>query len=303
MNRVLCPVDFSAGSDRAMRVAIRIANERDAELILFHAWHAPATTGDYTFPNRSVMEIADVARAALEDELRRATELGARKVATKLTNGPAWSMIVEALQEPSFELAVMGTEGLTGSRNFLLGSVAERVVRHAPRPVLTIRPDGELAPFANALVPVDFSASSHDAMALAAEMITRDGLGITLLYVVEASPFERAELLVPGVGEVLDKRAAEMLDAWAAELRPKVAVPVNTRLAIGRPGPEVLAILDEDRSFDLVVTGSHGRTGIRRVLLGSVAEKIVRHAPCAVLVARRAEADIARSVTGAEPIL
>lgn len=274
-----------------MRVAIRVANERDAELVLFHAWQVPATTQDYTFADRTVAEVGDVARTALDDQLRRATGLGAKRVAAKLANGPAWSMIVEALQDPSFELVVMGTHGLTGSRNFILGSVAERVVRHAPCPVLTIRPDGELAPFGHVLVSVDFSPSSHDAMVMAAEMTTRGGLGITLLHVVEASPSERAELQVPGVGEILDKRAAETLDGWAAELRPMTTVPVTTRLLIGRPGPEVLAVLEADRSFDLVVMGSHGRTGIRRVLIGSVAEKIVRYAPCAVLVARRGEVD------------
>jgi nucleotide-binding universal stress UspA family protein len=63
-------------------------------------------------------------------------------------------------------------------------------------------------------------------------------------------------------------------------------VPVTTRTRIGTPGAQILAVLDDDRTFDLVVMGSHGRTGLRRVLLGSVAEKVVRHAGCPVVVAR-----------------
>lgn len=275
-----------------MRVAVRIAKERDAELVLFHAWQipqVPPAAGGYAFADGVVAEIAEQAGLALEDALRRATELGAKRVATKLLEGPAWSLVVDELRRSPFELVVMGTQGRTGIRRFVLGSVAEKVVRHAPCPVLTIRPDGELAPFGNILVPLDFSPSSHDAMGLAAQMIARDGVGITLLHVVEVPVSYRGELTLPGIGEVLDKRAAEALDRWADELRKKVAVPVTTRWHVGWPGPEVLSVLDEDRSFDLVVMGSHGRMGLRRSLIGSVAEKVVRYAPCAVLVARRGE--------------
>jgi nucleotide-binding universal stress UspA family protein len=80
-----------------------------------------------------------------------------------------------------------------------------------------------------------------------------------------------------------------MLSHWATDLEAKVEVPINTRSRVGNPGAQALAMLDDDPSFDLVVTGTHGRTGLKRALLGSVAERIVRHAPCPVLVARRRE--------------
>jgi nucleotide-binding universal stress UspA family protein len=289
MRRILCPVDFSPGSERAMRVGVRLANEHDAELVLFHAWQVPATTGDFAFATGVVADLGDVARETLDQELRRATELGAKKASAKLVSGPAWSMIVEELRDGSIDLVVMGTQGRTGLRRILLGSVAEKVVRHAPCPVLTIRPEGELAPFRKILVPVDFSADSQRAMEVAADMIARDGTGITLLHIVEIPVAYRGRTTLPGAVEALDKRGAEALDAWATVLRAKVSVPVSTEWHIGSPGTEVLAVLDEDRSYDLVVTGSHGRTGVRRVLIGSVAEKIVRYSPCPVLVARRPE--------------
>ena len=86
--------------------------------------------------------------------------------------------------------------------------------------------------------------------------------------------------------DTLDKRAAKLLEDWAAQLRTTASVPVATRWRIGSAGGQTLAILEDQPPFDLVVVGSHGRTGLRRALLGSVAEKIVRHAPCAVLIAR-----------------
>ena len=68
-------------------------------------------------------------------------------------------------------------------------------------------------------------------------------------------------------------------------------MPVVTRSRIGSPGAQILAVLDDDRTFDLVVMGSHGRTGLRRALLGSVAEKVVRHAHCPVVVAHTRPGD------------
>jgi universal stress protein A len=84
----------------------------------------------------------------------------------------------------------------------------------------------------------------------------------------------------------LARDATRVLDEWAAELRARVAVPVATRILIGAPAAQALIALDSDVTFDLVVVGSHGRTGLGRLVIGSVAEQLVRHAPCPVLVAR-----------------
>ena len=85
----------------------------------------------------------------------------------------------------------------------------------------------------------------------------------------------------------LDRYATEHLDRWAAQLAARAPAPVAKACRVGHPGAEILKALDEGPAFDLVVMGSHGRTGLERVLLGSVAEKVVRHARAPVLVARR----------------
>ena len=81
-----------------------------------------------------------------------------------------------------------------------------------------------------------------------------------------------------------------MLDGWKTELAARTAARVTTCVRIGRAAPVVLTELDEDGGYDLAVVGTHGRTGIRRLALGSIAENIARHAPCSVLVARNAAA-------------
>jgi nucleotide-binding universal stress UspA family protein len=85
----------------------------------------------------------------------------------------------------------------------------------------------------------------------------------------------------------VDRRVTAALETEAARLARELPARVTTRARVGSAGAQTLAALDEDATVDLVVTGSHGRTGLRRVLLGSVAEKIVRHAKCPVLVARK----------------
>lgn len=271
----------------AMRAAIRLASESNAELVLFHAWSAADAGGDYAFADGVISDLERAARNNLEDAVRGAMAHGATRTSATLVNGPPWSSIVDALADRSFDLVVMSTHGRTGLRRVLLGSVTEKVVRHAPCPVLTVHSDGEPGPFQNVLVPVDFSPSAHDALKLAAQLVSPGGIGITLLHVIEVPESYRGERPITAGKEVKDDRVAEALDRWAGELRAAVSVPIQTRWAVGWPGPEILAIVESDRALDLVVMASHGRTGIKRAMIGSVAEKVVRYAPCAVAVARR----------------
>ncbi|HEX2685559.1 MAG TPA: universal stress protein [Kofleriaceae bacterium] len=288
--KILCPIDFSSDSQQAMRVAIRLANEANAELVLTHAWYLPAISyaGEYTFSPEVIQQMTDDAERGLDEATREATTLGAGRVTSKLLAGVPWQQIVETLeQDRAFDLVVMGTRGRTGLSRILLGSVAQDVIRHAPCSVLAVHPGNEPTPLYRVLCPVDFSAGSQYAVDLAAGLTQPGGAGITLAHVIELPVAYAGEPFVPEFARDLDKASAKLLDEWAARLRSKVLVPVVTRTRIGSPGAQTLAILDDDPTFDLVVMGSHGRTGIPRMLLGSVAEKVVRHAKCPVLVARK----------------
>ena len=271
-----------------MRTAVRIANEHDAELVLVHSWYIPpvAFSGDYVYAADIVQTLTDDAQRALDNAVGEARKLGARRVTSKMLNGLPWQQIIDAAQrEPDLGLIVIGTHGRTGLSRVLLGSVAELVVRHAPCPVLTIRPGNEPRPYMHVLCPLDLSKPAREAMNLAAALVQPGGAGITLLHVLELPVSYTGELPIPDFHRDLDARSAALLDRWTAELKAQVSVPVTQRTRIGRPGAQILALLEDDRTFDLVVMGSHGHTGIERMLLGSVAEKVVRHARCPVVVA------------------
>ena len=284
--KLLCATDFSPGAQKAMQVAIRLANEEDAELVIVHAWDAPTGFGaELPVPTDVAQQLSDDAVGGLEAAVHDARAAGAKRVTSQLFAGTPWSTLVDVLDDPSFDLVVMGTHGRTALSRIVLGSVAEKVVRHSPCSVLVVRPDAQPAPFKHVLCPIDFSEYSQQALKLAGELSRRNAAALTLLSVVEINFYtgRRPAHYI----HYLDRTARELLHKSAAELETTLSTPVTTRCSIGSPGGQILALLDDDRSIDLVVMGSHGRTGIARAFIGSVAEKVVRHAGCPVLVTRK----------------
>ena len=283
--KILCPIDFSAGSHHAFRVAARLASELSAKLELVHSWHLPplATGGEYPLPPEALQGLVDDAERGLTDTLTEAKRLGVEHVSSQLVSGSPWERIVE-LAGPT-DLIVMGTHGRTGISRFLLGSVAEKVVRHAPCSVLVARPHGEPLPFQHIVVPIDFSESSRHAVEQAGDIASRTGARVTLLHVLELPAIYRGQPPATYVQDV-DRRASDQLDEWADVVEQKTRSRVERLVRTGAPAAQALALVAEDHSIDLVVVGSHGRTGMKRIVLGSVAEKLVRHSGLPVLVAR-----------------
>jgi len=142
VSRILCPTDFSGPSTEALELAIEFARRFDAELVLFHAHEMPA----YVFPD-SVMpaaptvlqQLEEVADAELRRSAARVRECGVPvRIASAM--GAQDLEICRYAEEMHADLIIMGTHGRTGLRHALLGSIAEKVVRRAPCPVLTVRP-------------------------------------------------------------------------------------------------------------------------------------------------------------------
>ncbi len=143
--KICCPIDFSDASRAAMEMAVDLAQKMGATLVLLHAYPIPG----YTFPDGSVVaspkmmdELAEQAERHLGEWRRDAESLGSRSVETVKAVGEPATEIVAYAREEKVDLLVVGTHGRTGLEHALMGSVAERVVRRAPCPVLTVRPPG-----------------------------------------------------------------------------------------------------------------------------------------------------------------
>ena len=204
-------------------------------------------------------------------------------------------MITAARAEDS-DLIVVGTRGKTGLAHVLLGSTAERVVRGAPCPVLTVRMEpadaeqDEGAPsmpvtLERILVPVDFSDCSLDALEYAVVVAQQAEASLMLLHVLEPVSY--------GLDFTLDhsRTGKQGRETWTKRLEELTSalmaahVPVESRLRGGLPAD---SILDSAQTLpcDLIVMGTHGRRGISHALSGSVAEAVLRKALCPVLTVR-----------------
>ena len=141
--RICCPIDFSDASRAAMEVAADLARRSGADLVLLHAYPIPG----YTFPDGSVVaspkmmqDLADQAERHLEEWRGEAAKIVGSRVTTQKAIGEPAAEIVAFARSAGVDLVVVGTHGRTGIEHALMGSVAERVVRRAHCPVLTVRP-------------------------------------------------------------------------------------------------------------------------------------------------------------------
>jgi len=143
--------------------------------------------------------------------------------------------------------------------------------------------------FHKILCPVDFSPGSRAALREAAELARESGASLELVCVSEVTAWQSMVdfQLVPEVIQQATFSEESELAKWKAEAAQLGVKDVSSRRLVGVPWDQIVAAARDDRAIDLIVMGTHGRTGLGRALLGSVAEKTVRHAPCAVLVVRR----------------
>ncbi len=140
--KILCPIDFSPGSREALQQAAELARDSHAPLVLAHV-SEPATWmtgGEFALAPSVIQDIVDAEEAELAKWRTQAKAFGATEIGARFLTGAAWDQIVRAAEgDADIDLIVMGTHGRTGLKHVLLGSVAEKVVRHAPCPVLVVR--------------------------------------------------------------------------------------------------------------------------------------------------------------------
>jgi nucleotide-binding universal stress UspA family protein len=277
---VLVPHDLSRHSTRALAMAARLAGVRGRVIVL----HVASEYGNPVVQKR----VVDDARRALERVVTRtmASRPGPR-VECRVERGDPYRKIVAAAR--GADCILMSTAGRTGLRYVVIGSVAEKVVRHAPVPVLTFRPDArrprEL--FRTILVPHDFSAHANRALELAASLAGADGR-LIVLHVVATLP-EGANRVARQVLVEERRRLARLVARVTAA---RGAPAVEYRVEAGDPYRH---IADAARDADSVVMSTLGRTGLPHLVIGSVAEKVVRHASVPVLTIRPAALAALRS--------
>jgi len=287
--RILVPTDFSRPSDAALVYARRLAAHTGATIHLLHVV-------DNLFLRAVLGDPHDYEAAALrqlQDRTPARAEV-ASILAVERSDAPA-DEITSYARTHAIELIVMGTHGRGRMAHLLLGSVAERVARTAPCPVLTMRdaPDVDDLKGVRILVPTDFSSSADAALGCARRLAARLSGSIRLLHVVEHPGFDASygsELSVPEVTALREQQMAHARTDLSSRnlLIDHSRVPITSDVLLG-PGSTMIADYAGDNAFDLIVMGTRGRGGFARLLIGSVAESIIRTAPCPVLTVKDLE--------------
>jgi nucleotide-binding universal stress UspA family protein len=201
---------------------------------------------------------------------------------------------VDLAEQLGAGLIAIGTKGLTGIKHVLLGSVAERVVRLAPCPVLTVNADEPVRAgsgprrIARILVPVDFSDHAQRALETAIDLAKTFGADLHLLhcYQIHPSSVSPYGIIVPETFEHDIRMAAlQRLSEWREKASAR-GIRVQEHITAHFPSEEICSI-SERLGIDLIVMGSRGLTGLKHLLLGSVAERTIQNAKCAVLTVKK----------------
>lgn len=286
--KIVIATDFSSSGDRASEVAIEWAVRSGAELHWVHGVeHLTEATPTSAWP----LLQAHVGRARLrasqmlDEWAGRARERGLESSA-QCVDAPAARGVVEVMEKVGADCAIVGSHGHTGIRRALLGSVAEHIVRNAPCRVLVVR--GEVSPLSpgRILLGDDLAPESGPARSEAIELARELHVGLEVVHALDPGiPYLSAlEVVLPGtlVDEIREEARTRMAEVARDEAS---GLEIENVVASERPA-DALCDRAEQTGAGLVVVGSHNRQGAERVLLGSVAERVVRHAPCSVLVVR-----------------
>ena len=277
---ILAATDFSETSETAARLARDLAGRFHCELHMLHVvvlLEDPHLEESHRLRLEELVATADeTRRKVLEEEPNGRSDLD---VVPHLVRGiTPGETIVEVAASTGADLIVMGTHGRRGLSHLLLGSVAERVVRTASSPVLTVRSDAVInsGGISRILVPHDFSEPSVEAVRTAVEWARSLGAEVTLFHVVEPvvyPEFYAVDAFSDDLMRRLVDRSEEALRRVGAELAGEVVS--NAKVEVGRAADTIAAFADPE-AYDLVVMATRGLSGLEHVLLGSVAEAVLR---------------------------
>lgn len=283
---IIHPTDFSEHANLAFTMACSMARVTESRLLALHVMSIPLLHTKWGY------------REEMEEALRRPQRMSDQvAVEYRLEEGGAAFGILNVARECQSDLIVMGTQGRTGLDRLLMGSVAEHVVRNAPCPVLTVKApispvEGSGAEAAGQgptvgligtiLHPTDFSEPCNEAFRIACLLAKDHAAQVIVVHVPE--PWVETFGMAPSPPLPAGYRGG--LEARLGLIQSSVPdVRVKGRVEEGEPAAGILSAA-QATECDLIVMGTHGRTGLERLLMGSVAENVLRTSPYPVVTVK-----------------
>jgi nucleotide-binding universal stress UspA family protein len=291
--RLFVAIDFSPSSDEALRQAHERAVSTGAKLAVCHIFPNELRSNLF-FP-----QLSQIAALKVPLEIKRVSEAASARV-TEITHrteaefelivddGTPQALILARAEEWRADLIIVGSHGQTSAADALLGSVTDSIIRHAHCPVLIVRSAKRTGCI---VAGTDFSDPALPALKAAADEATRIGGELTVVHSLDLiwAPVSYPAMAFGGAPYTVSPDQIKELETAATGRLEDSLTQLNVRghtlVTNGRAGTALIEAASE-RNADLIVVGTVGRTGLRRALLGSVAEKVAKEAPCSVLIVR-----------------
>jgi len=285
-DRICFPTDGSDAAESALDAAIAVASAHDATLhVLYVADTNQPSLANIEGQVRDVLE--SEGEKVVDEAADRARRAGVDTETAVVQGGPSRT-ILDYVDDREIDLVVMGTRGQRNVQRLILGSVTERVVRNSPVPVLVVPPESAVTyPPESVLVGTDGSAGADEAVDEAIGIATAADGTLHVLSVLE-STLLGIDVRSASAAEERERRDEAELESARERATEAGLESVETAIEEG----DVVGTLNDyaaDHGIDLLVVGTHGRTGIDRRLLGSVTEDLLRTADVPVLSVRATE--------------
>lgn len=278
--KLLVAIDGSETSTHALQEAFKLANEEKCWITVVSV--VPAYEGDLALVG--IGNVMHAIRRPCEDALQAATTLAQDEhalIKTECEEGVVYARITDLADAENCDLIVMGRRGSRHLERSLVGSVTARVIGHSHRDVLVV-PKGTRLGWKKIVVATDGSRFSTPAMERAIDFAKSYGGDLIVVSVVDVPSEFYAESPKALDGMIQEAKA---FVSNAKKQADGAGVKTGTVVREGEAF-RVITDLARDTGADIIVMGSHGRTGLRRLLMGSVTEKVIGHTPCPVLVVK-----------------
>ncbi len=277
---ILVPIDFSDLSYKAFEAASVFAESFDGAITPFHSYISMSEMSEMDIPSNQKLtgDYEDLEKKLV----KKLDDAAARWVDARYLNsamvhvGNPSEAIIEAAG--SFDLVVMTTHGRTGFSRLIMGSVAEKVIRFAPVPVLVVEEASHVKPLKKILLTTDFSDYSLKAVPFARSIASATGAELDIVHVVSFEQFGS----IPQIQSATDtkkKQMRELIDERFDDMRDKVKTDV---VSTQRSIHEKITKIAHKGEYNLIVMATIGRTGLEYLRLGSTASNVVRHVENAV---------------------
>ncbi|MGE0431276.1 MAG: universal stress protein [Planctomycetota bacterium] len=292
LQTVVVATDLSQASHAALRVAAEIAVRNGSKLIIAHVIERPDTHAADVFDHGVESEIMADADSALREAVSHLPgEFTTHLVDIRLLHGRALPELLKLAGNSRADLLVTGTHGRDGIDTLVLGSIAEKLARKAPCPVLVVKPDFHETHFSRPMVAVDFSDDAVRAVRRGLQLCQAFGLTrLALLHVYDVPQ----RYIKPGItpqqaAEAVRAHVQETGTTWLDHFSGQHSgITLELTLQAGSPGTAIPEFALA-HGTDLIVMGTRGRTAAARMLLGSVTERVLRAACVSVLAERTAQ--------------